>query len=154
MKPVFEEEELKTEYLPAETKQLQTVQNDMIRAICGYRRSQHVNMKKVRAKYKLMSVNQISLYPPSLEVYNVINKSSSDQLREKFMPEKPKAYTLRSQTEKKVKVPPKPAIKSTGFSYLGPKVWNYLPMEVRMIKTDEAFKEAVKDWIWETIPPY
>ena len=37
LKPVFEEEELKTEYLPAETKQLQTVQNDMIRAICGYR---------------------------------------------------------------------------------------------------------------------
>ena len=37
-----------------------------------------------------------------MKVYNVINKSSSDQLREKFMPEKPKAYTLRSQTEEKV----------------------------------------------------
>ena len=60
----------------------------------------------------------------------------------------------RSQTEEKVKVPTKPAIKCAGFSYLEPKVWNYLPMEIRMIKTDEAFKEAVKDWIWETIPPY
>ena len=154
LKPVFEEEELKTEYLPSETRQLQTVQNDMIRAICGYRRTQHVNMKKVRTKYKLMSVNQISLYHTILEVYNVINKSSSDQLKEKFMPEKPKAYTLRSQTEEKVKVPKKPAIKCTGFSYMGPKVWNHLPMEVRILKTDEAFKEAVKNWIWETIPPY
>ena len=81
MKPVFEEEELKTEYLPAETKQLQTVQNDMIRAICGYRRSQHVNMKKVRDKYKLMSVNQISLYHTILEVYNVINKSTTGGVR-------------------------------------------------------------------------
>ena len=71
-----------------------------------------------------------------------------------FMPEKQKAYTLRSQTEEKVKVLSKPAMKCTGFSYLGPKVWNHLPMEVRMLKTDEAFKEAVKDWIWETIPPY
>ena len=111
-------------------------------------------MKKVRTKYKLMSVNQLSLYHTILEVYNVINKSSSDQLKEKFMPEKPRAYTLRSQTEEKVKVPTKPTTKCTGFSYLGPKVWNHLPMEVRMIKTDEAFKEAVKDWIWETIPPY
>ena len=103
--------------MPAETKQLQTVQNDVIRAICGDRRSQHVNMKKVRAKYKLMSVNQISVYHTILEVYKVINKSSSDQLKEKFMPEKPRAYTLRSQTEEKVKVPPKLAIKCTGFSY-------------------------------------
>ena len=48
-------------------------------------------MKKVRTKYKLMSVNQISLYHTILEVYNVINKSSSDQLKEKFMPEEPRA---------------------------------------------------------------
>ena len=108
----------------------------MIRAICGYRRSQHVNMKKVRTKYKLMSVNQISLYHTILEVYNVINKSSSDQLKEKFRPEEQRAYTLRSQTEEKLKVPTRPAVKSTGFSYLGPKVWNHLPMEVRMIKTE------------------
>ena len=57
-----------------------------------------------------------------MKVYNVINKSSSDQIREKSMPEKRRAYTLRSQTEEKVKVPPKPAIKCTGFSYLGAKV--------------------------------
>ena len=111
-------------------------------------------MKKVRDKYKLMSVNQISVYHTILEVYNVINKTSSDQLRDKFMPEKPRAYTLRSQTEEKVKVPTKPANKCTGFSYLGPKVWNHLPMEIRMLKIDKAFKEAVKDCIWETIPPF
>ena len=89
-----------------------------------------------------------------MKTTNVNNKQSSDQLREKFMPEKTRVFTLRSQTEEKVKVPPKPAIKCTGFSYLGPKVWNQLPMEIRMLKIDEAFKEAVKQWIWEKIPPF
>ena len=34
------------------------------------------------------------------------------------MPEEPRAYALRSQTEENVKVPTRPAVKCTGFSYL------------------------------------
>ena len=64
LKPVLEEEELKTECLLAETKQLQTVKNDMFRAICGYRRSQHVNMKKVRIKGEHKCHDQMATKSP------------------------------------------------------------------------------------------
>ena len=84
--------------------------------------------------------------------YQVRVRFNSENMTFNVTPNEP--YTLRSQTEEKVKVPKKPAIKCIGFSYLGPKVWNHLPMEVRILKTYEAFKEAVKNWIWETIPPY
>jgi hypothetical protein len=51
------------EKLPPLTKELQIVQNSMVRVILGLNQADHVNMKKERDKIKMLSVNQMSVYP-------------------------------------------------------------------------------------------
>ena len=46
----------------------------MIRVIYGLKRKNHVNMKNVREKIKMMSVNQIAVYH-TLEAYNIMRYS-------------------------------------------------------------------------------
>ena len=60
--PVFEEEDLKSKKLPKNTNILQTLQNHMIRVIYGTKRQNHINMKNIREKIKMMSVNQMAIY--------------------------------------------------------------------------------------------
>ena len=50
--PTFDREEVKMEKLSPHTKELQTVQNSMIRVILGLNRAHHVNMRKEREKNK------------------------------------------------------------------------------------------------------
>ena len=63
--PVFDREDLKwRRYSNPEdhTYTLQTLQNMMIRVIYGFKKSQHINMEKLRNKIKMFSVNQLVVY--------------------------------------------------------------------------------------------
>ena len=75
LKPVYDEEDLKERKLPKNTYTLQTLQNSMIRVIYGLKIQNRVNMKNVREKIKMMSVNQISVYHTLLEAYNIMRYS-------------------------------------------------------------------------------
>ena len=81
LKPVYDEEDLKCRKLPQNTNVLQTLQNSMIRVIYGLKIQNHVNMKNVREKIKMMSVNQIAVYHTLLEAYNVMSHLSSEQIK-------------------------------------------------------------------------
>ena len=48
-------------------------------------------------------------------------------------------------------VPEKPRKKCTGFSYIGPKLYNMVPKSVKDAKTTDDFKNKLKGWIWENI---
>ena len=61
-------------------------------------------------------------------------------------------YNLRCLEDGKVKVPEKMKKSCTGFSYIGPKLWNNLPAHIRKTTIKSIFKHKVKDWIWEFIP--
>ena len=63
----------------------------------------------------------------------------------------PRGYQLRSLEDGKVKVPAKGKKSCTGFSYKGPKLWNYLPDHIRKTWKRDIFKDKMKDWIWENI---
>ena len=41
--------------------------------------------------------------------------------------------------------------KCTGFSYIGPKLFNMVPKNVKDAKTTDDFKNKLKKWIWENI---
>ena len=152
LKPTFEEEELKSGYQHKETKILQVIQNDMIRTICGIRRDQKVNLKRLREKWKMMSVNQLSVYHTLIETYNVIMKSSSEKIRRKIMNDKQEhAYQLRSSSNNNLIVLAKPRLKCQGFSYSAAKLYNKLPNNIRNA-SENVFKSTVKAWIWENIP--
>ena len=62
-----DEEDLNRKKLSKNTNVLQTLQNSMIRVIYGLKIQNRVNMKNVREKIKMMSVNKIAVYHTLLE---------------------------------------------------------------------------------------
>ena len=48
--PIFDREEVKMEKFPPHTKELQIVQNSMVRVILGLKQANQVNMSEVREK--------------------------------------------------------------------------------------------------------
>ena len=84
-------------------------------------------------------------------MFNVINNSSSKSIEENLkMLER--GYSLRSLEDGQVKVPIKGKKSCQGFSYIGPKLWNYLPKEIRTTTKIDPFKSKLKEWIWSHIP--
>ena len=130
---------------------LQVVHNDLLRLIEGKTRTNHTNMQKLRESRKVMSINQLSCYHVAMEMYNVINHSSSDLLQEEFKINQGR-YELRCLEEGKVRVPEKGKKTCTGFGYIGPRLWNFLPTHIRKTTIRGIFKSKIKDWIWEFIP--
>ena len=56
----------------------------MIRVIYGLKIQNHVDMKNIREKIKIMSVNQIAVNHTLLEAYNVMSHLSSEQIKMKW----------------------------------------------------------------------
>ena len=80
--------------------------------------------------------------------------SSSEQIHMKWTNISEKKYSLRSITNKDLKVPEKPKLKCLGFTYNGAKLFNMLPIQRRETQNPKTFKTMTKDWIWENIPSY
>ena len=100
----------------------------------------------------MFSVNQMNNYHVLLEAFNVINYNSADKIREKWMSRNDNHYSNRRSYI--VTVPKVDHITCQGFSWYGARAWNQLPERIKMIKDDEAFKNQIKKYIWETIPSY
>ena len=152
--PVFNEEDLRLKRLPKNTTSLQTLQNSMIRLIFGLKKSNHINRKKTREKIKMMSVNQMAIYHTVLEAHNVIKNAASDQIKTKWLNKHENNYSLRSSANCKLKIPEKPSMKCTCFTYNGAKLYNMLPHNTKEADNTNIFKALVKKWIWQKIPSY
>ena len=135
------------------TTVLQTLQNKMIRVILGLKRHNH-NIHEVRKKIGMMSINQLAVYHTLLESYNIVRNSASEQIKLKWTDDSEKNYTLRSSTNGNLKVPEKPKSKCTGFTYLGSKLFNLLPKNIRDFQNPSTFKTLTRKWIWIKIPPH
>ena len=105
---------------------------------------------KMSEKIKMMSVNQISVYHTLLETCNIMRHSSSEQIHMKWTNICEEKYSLRSITNKDLKVPEKPKLKCLGFTCNGAKLFNMLPIQMREIKNLNTFKTMTNDWIWKT----
>ena len=150
LKPTFDREEVKTEKLSAHTKELQVVQNSMIRVIRGLKQADHINMKKVRKQINMLSVNQMSVYHTVMEVFNITNRTASEQLQNKLIRHEGR-HSDRSAANNELYVPKKARINCTGFSYLGPKLYNMLTTDIKSAKSIEDFKNKLMGWIWKNI---
>ena len=124
----------------------------MIRLINGYTRSDHINMKELRAKTRLLSVNQLSVYHTVLEVYNVVWNNSSMQLKKKMQKMQGSAYVTRSEVRGDLPIPTKPSEGCLSFSYKGPKLWNLVPKHIREETEQTTFKAELKAWIVRKMP--
>ena len=68
-------------WLIDETSSLQTLQNNMLRAIHGLKLVHYVNMQRLREKIKMISVNQMAVFHRIMEVFIIIHKSSLEQIQ-------------------------------------------------------------------------
>ena len=71
LNPVYEREDLKRQNLPTSIKDLQSIQNSMIRTILGLKIQNQINMVKLRKEIKMMSINQLIIYHIFMEGYNL-----------------------------------------------------------------------------------
>ena len=133
-------------------KKLQIIQKDALRLLSGHRRSEHVNMARLRKQRQMMSINQLTVYHVGIEAYNVLHNNSSDQLKEKMIKTVNEHYSLRSQERGDLLLSTKPKKNCTGFSYTGAKVWNALPVKLRNDIRPALFKKQLKQWIWDHVP--
>ena len=133
-------------------EKLQVCQNDMIRLLFGHKRSDRINMQKLREKMGILSVNQLACYHILLETFNILNKNSSPQIEDKIKPKGKSHYHTRSSERKDLNVMNKPKKNCIGFTYISAKLWNMLPVQIRDQKSPEPFKAAIKSWIPSNIP--
>ena len=110
-------------------------------------------MEKLAKERKIMSVNQMTVYHIILEMFNILRKNSSEELKRKMLENSEcQSYNLRSNQNGNIRVLDPPKISCVGFSYLGPKTWNLLPSKIKTNTNANSFKHHVKAWIWENIP--
>ena len=152
--PTYEKEDLKARKLHGSTKSLQVLQNNMIRVIMGLKLEDHTNMEKLRTRINMFSVNQLAVYHTLIEAFNVIRKSSAEQVKNKWEHKHGNNYTLRRNENMNQRIPQRGRVDCTGFSYHGAKLFNILPSETRNCENPDRFKDMVKSWIWENIPSY
>ena len=152
LNPIFDDEDLKWKRLSEHARDLQTLQNTMLRTIFNLDIRNCVNMKKIREKVNMMSVNQMNVYHTLIEAFNVIRNSSSEQIKTKWERKNEIDYFLRSKTTNDTQIPEKPKKKCTGFSYIGAKLFNKLPREIKEISNPKTFKVQTRAWVWKNIP--
>ena len=100
-------------------------------------------MSEVRDKIGMFSVNQMAVYLTVMETYNIINRKASDQLQRKLNKHDGK-HSEGSAANNDLYVPKKPQKRCTGFSYIGPKLYNMIPKGIKEAKTVDDFKDRLK----------
>ena len=78
------------------------------------------------------------------------HKKASDQLQKKFNMHEGK-HSERSAANNEMYVPETPRKRCIGFSYIGPKLYNMIPKNIKEAKTTDDFKIKLKGWIRENI---
>ena len=131
---------------------IQVLHNDMLRLIAGYERRDKINMKRLRERFKMMSVNQLACYHMLMECRNIMVNNASRQLKDKLMPEVKSCYELRSESRGDLKIKRIPKKSCEGFSLFAARLWNMLPENIRNETKPTQFKAALKPWIFTTIP--
>ena len=110
-------------------------------------------MRELRAKWKMMSVNQLACYHIVIECRNIIVNNASPQVKDKMMPVKVNnGCELRSGKRGDLKILMNPKKSCQGFSYFAAKLWNKVPGEIRNKSKPAQFKTALKNWILTSIP--
>ena len=145
LSPVYDKEDLKVRKLSKNASNLQTLQNRMIRVILGVHKKKHVNMQEVRYQIKMMSVNQMNIYHTLIEAHNIMRNTYSEQIKSKWESQLENNYSLRSTVKNYRRVPEKPSLKCTSFSYYGAKLFNMLPNYIKETSNRSTFKSQIKE---------
>ena len=98
-----------------------------------------------------VSVHVKNIKTLAIEMFKVSNKLPTPLMNKIFV-KRNNAYNLRKPSEFL-----RPKVHSAfhgeeSISYLGPQVWDMIPVEMKNLKTISAFKKVVKNWKLENCP--
>ena len=85
-------------------------------------------------------------------MHNVIWRNSSWPLKQKIQQLKEGSYRFRSESRGDLIIPKRPSRGCSGFSYIGPKLWNKMSKGLRETYDPEPFRRQLKHWIRSSIP--
>ena len=100
------------------------------------------------AKAESTTIHIHSIRLLALEIYKTLHNLNPAFMKDYFLP-KPTSYNLRKNDILFV-----PKVKTTNYginsvSFLGPKIWNSLPNEIKASRNANQFKILIKDWYFE-----
>ena len=137
------------------------IQNKMFRLLAGKSLLDKVRVEDLGRKFKVMSINQMACYHTLTETFNIINYGASEKIQSKLLP--------KSETSTNLTVPLFKKSSCRGFSYFASRLWNQLPVGIRVKAMPAAFvendakgekirqvnfKKEVKKWIWNKGVPF
>ncbi len=109
-----------------------------------------LNYNEILKKDKDTTIHVNMIRTLALEVYKTLNRLNPSFMRKMFV-EKPTNYNLRG-----IKTLDIPKVNTTKYgikslSYLGPKIWNSLPDNIKMASSANNFKMLAKTWFFDNV---
>ena len=99
-----------------------------------------------------VSMHHKNLQTLAIEMFKVLTKTSPEIMQEVFLVKEQGNYNLRNQTDIVT-----PQVKSVNYGlesirFLGPKIWESLPNDLKNKELVDSFKTAIKRWKPESCP--
>ena len=123
-----------------EIKKLQSVQNSAIRLIYGKSKYDRAPISHLFLKLHWLKINERIIFKICLIVHKCIWGLAPDSLKSMIVIANPRTFKL---VEKKFRS----AYGERAFSRIGPKLWNNLPLHVRMENDINKFKKLIKSYL-------
>ena len=99
-----------------------------------------------------VSIHKRNLRFLACEMFKLKRDMAPELIKELILPNRQRRYELRNNPDFAV-----PIVKSVhkgleSLSYLGPKIWELLPLEIKETETFSQFKAKIKKWNPENCP--
>ena len=101
-----------------------------------------------------MSIHQMTAYFTLLQVQKTVTTQKPAYLAKKLILKKPTAeeQVFPHRQLNTINIERHLTIARSGFICRGAKLWNLLPLELRLIEKKSSFKKGVRLWIKENVP--
>ena len=102
-------------------------------------------------KENSVTIHQRNLQRLAITMYK-INNNLSPKITQNLFTNNTQNYNLRSNTQFKVAVPKTVRDGTETFSYIGPKIWELIPNDLKNLPTLKMFKKNIKTWFPDKCP--
>lgn len=119
--------------------QIQKCINNVMRTISGKRIADKVSIKRLHKITGLPSLNQMTVQAVLMEAWKIVNgKSGIENILE------PVSGVTRAASASNVKIPL--VVGGGGFTNNAAKLWNVLPQEIKLCKSEKTPKNLIKEF--------
>ena len=119
---------------------LQAVQNAAIRLISGGHKFDRIPISPLFERYHWLRIRERVVFKLCLIVHKCVWGFAPDSLREKIVVSNPRTFNLVEREFTSV-------FGQRAFSRAGPKLWNCLPIKMRLEQDTSKFKKLLKSFL-------